>query len=59
VATLGAVKPGNWYEVDVTPSVAGDGAIAYRIVSSSPNGADYRSKEGGASFAPTLVVEFQ
>jgi chitodextrinase len=59
VATLGGVKPGNWYEIDVTPTVAGDGAIAYRIVSSSPNGADYRSKEGGASFAPTLVVEFQ
>jgi hypothetical protein len=57
LGSLKSVSPGKWYELDVTPAVAGDGAVAFRIASTNKNGADYRSKEGGASFAPQLVVE--
>jgi glucose/arabinose dehydrogenase len=59
IGTLKSVSSGRWYEIDVTSTVLGDGAVAYRIVSTNKNGADYRSKEGGAAFAPQLVVELQ
>ena len=47
---------GNWYEVDVTPLVTGDGAVTLRATSTSSDGADYTSKEGTIGFAPQLVV---
>jgi hypothetical protein len=56
---LKSVTRGKWYELDVTSSVNGDGATAYRIVSSNKNAAEYSSKEGAAGFAPQLVVEVQ
>jgi hypothetical protein len=56
LATLGRVSAGNWYEVDVTPFVTGDGVVSMRVTSSSSDGADYSSKEGPASFVPQLVV---
>jgi hypothetical protein len=56
LASLGTVAAGSWYEVDVTPLVTGDGAVALRVTSGSSNGADYSSKEGAAGFAPQLVV---
>jgi hypothetical protein len=56
LATLGKVSAGNWYEVDVTPFVTGDGVVSMRVTSSSSDGADYSSKEGPASFVPQLVV---
>jgi chitodextrinase len=56
LATLGSVVTGNWYEIDVTSAVTGDGLVSFRASSSSTNGTDYNSKEGPAGFAPQLVV---
>ena len=56
VATLGAVTAGNWYEVDITSLVTGDGNYSLRVDSTSSNGADYTSKEGTAGFGPQLIV---
>ena len=56
LASLGSVVTGNWYEVDVTSTVTGDGLVSLRASSSSSNGTDYSSKEGAAGFAPQLVV---
>jgi hypothetical protein len=56
LASLGSVVTGNWYEVDVTSAVTGDGLVSLRASSSSSNGTDYSSKEGAAGFAPQLVV---
>ena len=55
-ATLGAVAAGNWYEVDVSSLVTGDGSFSLKIVSTSADGAYYASKEGTAGFAPQLVL---
>jgi calcineurin-like phosphoesterase family protein len=56
LATLGAVAAGNWYEVDVTSLVTGDGTFSLRTISTSSDGAYYSSKEGTAGFAPQLVI---
>jgi hypothetical protein len=56
LASLGPVAVGNWYEVDVTPLVAGDGRVSLLGTSSSNNGADYSSREGSGSFRPRLIV---
>jgi chitodextrinase len=56
IGSLGAVTAGNWYEVDVTSLVTGDGTFSLRASSTSNEGVDYRSKEGTAGFAPQLVV---
>lgn len=56
VASLGSVSAGNWYAVDVTSLVSGDGVLSLRVISPSTttNGADYSSKEG--TQRPVLVV---
>jgi hypothetical protein len=54
IATLGSVSPGIWYEIDLSSFITGDGTYSLRVTSSSTNGADYRSKEGG--IAPELVI---
>ena len=56
LASLGAVAAGNWYEVDVTSLITGDGTFSLRANSASSNGADYSSKEGAAGQAPQLLV---
>jgi Big-like domain-containing protein/calcineurin-like phosphoesterase family protein len=56
VSSLGKVVSGSWYELDVTPLVRGDGVVSLRVTSTSSDGADYSSKEGGAGFAPQLVL---
>jgi hypothetical protein len=56
VSALGPVTAGNWYEVDVTPLVTGDGALALRVTSTSADGADYSTKEGPAELVPRLLV---
>ncbi len=56
LASLGPVATDNWYEVDVTPLVAGDGTLSLRITPTSSDGATYSSKEGTTGFAPQLVV---
>ncbi|MBI3977136.1 MAG: DNRLRE domain-containing protein, partial [Chloroflexi bacterium] len=57
LSTLGAVSQNQWYELDVTDAIAGNGTVSFGIWSGSTNGADYASREDGA-FAPQLVVTF-
>jgi hypothetical protein len=57
LASLGSVSPNNWYEVDITSLIAGDGTYSLRITSMSSDGADYSSKEGANS--PQLVITVQ
>jgi RHS repeat-associated protein len=45
LATLGAVSPNTWYEVDFTSHITADGTYSLRV-SNSTGGADYSSKEG-------------
>lgn len=54
IASLAAVAPGNWYELNVTSVVIGDGSIGFKLTSHSPDGAFYSSSEG--SFSPELIV---
>ncbi len=56
LGSLGRVTAGNWYELDVTPLVNGDGAVSIRVSSSNSNGADYASKENSNGNAPELIV---
>jgi len=56
VASLGAVKAGTWYSVDVTPLVTGDGTFSLRMTTTSTDGADYASGENNPTLAPQLVV---
>jgi hypothetical protein len=56
LGSIGSVAPNNWYEVDVTPAVTGDGEVSLRASSPVTDGADYASKEGNAGLAPQLVV---
>ena len=54
LASLGAVSIGNWYEVDLTSLITGEGTYSLRITSTSSDGADYSSKEG--TNPPQLVI---
>ena len=54
--SLGEVKVGAWYEVDLTALVTANGSYTLRIKNTSGNGADYATKEGAAGTAPQLVV---
>jgi hypothetical protein len=56
VASLGAVSANQWYSIDVTSVVTGDGTYSFRVMTTITDGADYTSKEGTAGFAPQLVV---
>jgi chitodextrinase len=56
LGSLGSVAAGNWYEVDVTSLVTGDGTFSMKLISTSSDGAYYASKEGTAGFAPQLIV---
>jgi len=56
LATLGAVTAENWYEVDVSSLVNGDGTYSFRVSSTSADGAYYSTREGTAGFAPQLIV---
>ncbi len=56
LGTLGAVSNGNWYEINITPLVTGDGTVTIRVKSTSTNGAGYSSSEGAN--VPQLVVLF-
>jgi hypothetical protein len=55
LAALGVVAAGNWYEVDVTSLITGDGTFSVKMNSTSTDGAYYSSKEGVN--APQLVIE--
>ena len=57
VASLNGVTKTNWYEVDLTSLVHGDGPVGVAITSTAFDGAGYSSKEGPVSQRPELVVE--
>ena len=57
IASLGKVVAFQWYEVDVTSLVSGDGTYSLKLTSTSSNGADFVSKEGTAGLGPQLAVE--
>ncbi|MEN8260439.1 MAG: hypothetical protein ABFS02_07620 [Pseudomonadota bacterium] len=42
--------------MDISPVITGDGTYSLRLKSTSPDGADYASKETSGSFAPALAV---
>ncbi|MFN2263559.1 MAG: DNRLRE domain-containing protein [Anaerolineales bacterium] len=54
LASLGSVSTTNWYEVDLTSFITGDGTYSLRISTTATNGADYFSKEGSES--PQLLI---
>jgi Tol biopolymer transport system component len=56
LASLGSVTANNWYEVDLTSFITGDGTYSLRVTSTSSDGADYSSKEG--INPPQLVITF-
>jgi hypothetical protein len=56
VASLASVSVGQSYPLDVSAAVTGDGAVSFRLSSSSSDGARYFSKEGGTTQRPTLTV---
>ena len=55
-ATLGAVSAWNWYDVDVTSLVNGDGTFSFKMNSTNNDGAYYSSRQGAAASAPQLIV---
>ena len=57
VASLNGVTKTNWYEVNLTSLVHGDGPVGVAITSAAFDGAGYSSKEGPVSQRPELVVE--
>ncbi len=56
LATLGAITPSTWYEVDLSTLVTGDGQFGLRIATPSSNKISFRSKEGKVGSQPELVV---
>jgi parallel beta-helix repeat protein len=46
VASSGPVTAGNWYSVDVSSLVAGDGLVSFAVTSTSSTGTSYSSREG-------------
>jgi phosphatidylinositol-3-phosphatase len=59
VASLGRVTVGQWYNVDLTPTIHGDGSFNFLITSPSNDGADYASSEDGSGNGPQLIVALQ
>jgi len=55
IASLGPVVRRTWIEVDLTSLIAEDGVYSLRVMSSSKDGADYRSKEK-PGLEPELVI---
>jgi len=56
IASLGAVNPGQTYEVDVSSVVTADGPVSLRATTGSTGAGRYVSKEGSATLGPRLVV---
>ncbi|HEX2996343.1 MAG TPA: DNRLRE domain-containing protein [Anaerolineales bacterium] len=57
LGSLGSVSANNWYEVNVTSLITGNGTYSLRVSSVSSNGVDYSSKEGANP--PQLVIQTQ
>jgi hypothetical protein len=57
LSAIGAVSVGQWVEFDVTPAIVGNGIYNFGLKNSVSDVVYYRSKEGGASTAPQLVIQ--
>jgi Fibronectin type III domain/Calcineurin-like phosphoesterase len=57
VSSLGSVVAGAWYTLDLSSVITAEGTYAFRMTSTSSNGADYYSREGPVGFRPVLVVQ--
>ena len=56
LGSLGSVSRNTWYEINVSAYVTtGNGTFSIGVTSSSSDGADYDSRETGAT-APQLVI---
>ena len=55
IASLGAAAKDSWVEIDVSPLIAGDGTYSLRAVSTSKDGAGYKSRDAGSN-APELLI---
>jgi acid phosphatase type 7 len=55
LGSLGSVSKNNWYEVDVTSLVTGNGTFSIGGTSTSSDGAYYNTRESGAN-GPQLVI---
>lgn len=53
--TLGEVSPGQWYELDVSAAITGNGTLGLGLVSDDANGTYYTSREVEQT-APELVI---
>ena len=58
IASLGPVVKRTWVEVDLTSLITEDSVYSFRVMSSSKDGADYRSKEK-AGLAPELTLTLE
>ena len=58
MGSLGTVSEDTWYEIDVTGAITTDGTHAFKIVSTSSDGADYASREGDTK-SPQLIVKVE
>lgn len=59
IGSIGSVVSGSWYEIDVKSQITADGTVSFALESTSTNGADYASRESGATNAPRLVIVVQ
>jgi hypothetical protein len=55
LGTVGQVKRNTWVEIDVTGKITGNGTYSIGGTSTSVDGAEYDSREAGAT-APQLVI---
>ena len=56
LGSLPASGPDEWFQVDVTSVVAGDGPLAFVLLPGGSGGADFSSREGG--HPPELIVSY-
>ncbi len=56
IGSIGSVVVNTWYELDVKSQITGDGTLSFALESTSTNGADYRAREAGSTWAPRLVI---
>ncbi len=54
VGSSGPLTGGNWYEVDVSSLVSGDGLVSFALTSTSSRQTRYSSREG--TNPPQLIV---
>lgn len=59
IATLGSVSKDNWYEIDVTSFILGNGTFSFRMSTTDSDGADYVSKEGNKALSPQLRISVE